>query len=219
MLTEAGSGKGGRGYVLQDVNASEAICMSKIRDLTSYHKYIPTVKKVTMYDEKKLFNGTIRSKAQFDVSVFRVGFRYFIDLTYIPKYNTLTWTLDYSRNSDFDDSIGHWQVMKHPSKNGWSRVLYSCNIKLFPWIPGFVVTFLTKTALVESTTWVKKQSEIEQAKEFIKPGLGWFTSQVKIPNVKDNLFKVLEERKEEISRSWKNQRGIISTRFNSLFGK
>jgi hypothetical protein len=37
-------------------------------------------------------------------SVFRVGFRYFLDLTYEPKYNTYTWTLDYNRNSDFGKS-------------------------------------------------------------------------------------------------------------------
>ena len=33
--------------------------------------------------------------------------------------------------------------------SGWSRVLYSTEVKLFPWIPEFVITFLTKTALIE----------------------------------------------------------------------
>jgi hypothetical protein len=33
--------------------------------------------------------------------------------------------------------------------SGWTRVLYSTEVKLFPWIPEFVVNFLTKTALLE----------------------------------------------------------------------
>jgi hypothetical protein len=41
-------------------------------------------------------------------------------------------------------------------------VLYSCKVKLFPWIPEFIVNFLTKKALTESTGWVKRVSEKEQ---------------------------------------------------------
>lgn len=37
----------------------------------------------------------------------------------------------------------------YSSCSGWSRVLYSTEVKLFPWIPEFVITFLTKTALIE----------------------------------------------------------------------
>ena len=66
-------------------------------------------------------------------------------------------TLDYRYNSDFDDNVGHWQVVKHPTKQGWTRLLYSCKVKLFPWIPEFIVKFLTSTALKESTSWVKKE--------------------------------------------------------------
>ncbi len=32
---------------------------------------------------------------------------------------------------------------------GWSRVLYSTQVKLFPWIPEFVISILTNTALLE----------------------------------------------------------------------
>eukprot|EP01034_Spumella_vulgaris_P033293 gene33293-41085_t len=98
-------------------------------------------------------------KAEFNVGVSLLKFRYYLDLTHQPDYNTVTWTLDYNYNSDFDDVTGHWQVMAHPDKLGWSRVLYSTEVKLFPWIPEFIVTYLTKTALVESTTWVRKESE------------------------------------------------------------
>ena len=33
--------------------------------------------------------------------------------------------------------------------SGWTRVLYSTRVKLFPWIPSFVVKFITTKALVE----------------------------------------------------------------------
>jgi len=103
-----------------------------------------------------------------------MGFGYFLKLTHEPRWNTLTWTLDYKKNSDFDDNVGHWQVMKHPTKAGWTRVLYSTKVKLFNWIPNIVVNFITTKALVESTTWVKKESEKEAAKqkasEFKLPG-------------------------------------------------
>ena len=55
--------------------------------------------------------------------------------------------------------------MKHPTKAGWTRVLYSTNVKLFPWIPNIIVNFITSKALVESTTWVKKESEAEALKQ------------------------------------------------------
>ena len=38
-------------------------------------------------------------------------------------------------------------------------MLYSTELQLTPWIPEFVITMLTKTALVESTAWVKLESE------------------------------------------------------------
>lgn len=51
-----------------------------------------------------------------------MGFGYFLKLTHEPKYNTLTWTMDYRYSSDLDDSVGHWQVMNHPSKRSVAKV-------------------------------------------------------------------------------------------------
>eukprot|EP01031_Cornospumella_fuschlensis_P029236 gene29236-35291_t len=153
------SGKDGRGLVIQDVAAPPQFCMDRIRDLANYHKMVPKVKSVIPYGPVKFPNGTEQVGAEFNVGLSLLTFNYYLRLTYEPKYFTLTWTLDYQYSSDFDDSTGHWQVMPHPTKSGWSRVLYSTEVKLLPWIPEFVITFLTKTALVEATTWVKKESE------------------------------------------------------------
>jgi carbon monoxide dehydrogenase subunit G len=152
-------GKSGRGIVIQDVHASPATCMRKISDLANYHTMVPNVKSIEIYSNETFANGTVQIGALFRVGVSFVTFGYYLLLTYEPEYNTYTWTLDYRYASDFDDNTGHWQVMPHPHKEGYTRVLYSTEVKLFAWIPEFVVTFLTKTALLESTSWVKKESE------------------------------------------------------------
>lgn len=49
-------GKIGRGMVIQDIGASPSVCMDKIRDLTAYHKMVPHVKKVEIYDSQTFNN-------------------------------------------------------------------------------------------------------------------------------------------------------------------
>jgi ribosome-associated toxin RatA of RatAB toxin-antitoxin module len=161
-------GKSGRGVVIQDINASTLICMERIRDLDKYPKVVPHVSRVTVYENKQFPNGTSKTGAEFGIGVMGLKLQYFLQLTHEPKYNTLTWTLDYKRNSDLDDSVGHWQVMTHPSKSGWTRILYSTKIKLFSWVPEFVVNALTNKALSESTSWVKRESELEAQRQLLK---------------------------------------------------
>ena len=156
-------GKSGRGIVIQDINAPPHVCIDRISDLRNYHKMVPNLKSVDIYEENTYPNGTVKVGAMFKVGVSLVTFGYYLKLTYEPKYVSYTWTLDYQYSSDFDDNTGHWQAMTHPTKPGYTRVLYSTEVKLFSWIPEFVVTFLTKTALIESTVWVKRESE-KQAK-------------------------------------------------------
>lgn len=105
-----------KGVVIQDVNASESVCMERILDLASYPKMVPNVKSVQVYESQKFTNGSTRIGAQFDVGALGLGFRYYLSLIHHPKFRTLTWTLDYRYNSDFDDNVGHWQVMPHPKK-------------------------------------------------------------------------------------------------------
>jgi hypothetical protein len=66
---------------------------------------VPHVKKVDIYENKKFSNGTSKTGATFDIGLLGFKFKYFLKLTHEPKYNTLTWTLDYTKNSDFDDNV------------------------------------------------------------------------------------------------------------------
>ena len=161
VLYNQRQGKTGTGVCIADINSPPGICMEKITDLKAYPGMVPHVKKVSIYEKSRGFDGSNKIGAEFKVGLLGMKFGYFLQLKKNPVHNTFTWTLDYRYNSDFDDNVGHWQVMKHPTKAGWTRLLYSCKVKLFPWIPEFIVRFLTGNALKESTGWVKKESERE----------------------------------------------------------
>ena len=161
VLYNERQGKTGTGVCIADINSPPNICMDKICDLKAYPKMVPHVKKVQIYENSRGFDGSQKIGAEFKVGLLGMSFGYYLQLKRSPIHNTFTWTLDYRYNSDFDDNVGHWQVQKHPTKPGWTRLLYSCKVKLFPWIPEFIVRFLTSNALKESTGWVKKESENE----------------------------------------------------------
>jgi hypothetical protein len=153
-------GKSGRGVIIQDVGAPPHVCMDRIRDLKNYKKVVPNLKSIDNIVVTKEADGTEIITSKWNVGVSLVGFTYFLKLRYDAKHNTYSWTLDYSKSSDFDDNTGFWQVLPHPQKGpDFARVVYSTEVKLFNWVPEFVVTFLTKTALISSTEWVKKESE------------------------------------------------------------
>ena len=100
-------------------------------------------------------------KVGFPFLRFQVYFKHVYD----PENNSLTWTLDYSRKSDFDDSVGFWYVIPHPERpEDWTRIYYSVEGSMFSWCPGFVVDFMSSRALTDATAWAKKFSEMEYAK-------------------------------------------------------
>jgi len=207
----------GKAFVVQDIAAEPSVCMSFIKNIADYNKYVPSVKKVTIYGTEKKMLGVELKKAALDVAVFGIKFRYFLKTALNPKYNTFTWTLDYSRNSDFDDNVGHWQVMKHPSKAGWTRVLYSCQVKLFSWVPGIVVNFLTKTALVEATSWVKRESEKYAKDHAPKKGLTWFSGRAD-GNIDLNLVANLKKRHERDMKFLQTQASKMRCGLSRFFG-
>lgn len=77
----------------------------------------------------------------------------------------MIFNLDYSRQSDIDDSIGYWYVQQRGPED--CRVYYSCVTKLRTWVPGPVYSLLTKVALEQTTQWVGVESlkEWERVKE------------------------------------------------------
>ena len=130
------------------------------------YKVIPhTPTKANNFLEKEIFT---RMKVGFPMLKLEFFVRHFI---YIKHHNSLTWTLDYTKESDFDDSAGYWFILPHPDDpEEKTRLYYSVQVSMFDWVPKFVVDFMSSKALTDATAWVKKYSEIEWAKELERGG-------------------------------------------------
>ena len=165
--TQIQSGASGRGLVVQDIHAPTDIVWGRILDYDHYAGMVPKTIESKNYDVQK-HRGKDHRQTIF--TKMKVGFpmvklQFFVQHEYYPNLNSLTWTLDYSKKSDFDDSCGYWYVIPHPTKGkDWTRVFYSVEVSLFDWVPKFAVQFMSKQALTEATGWVKKYSELEHAK-------------------------------------------------------
>lgn len=113
--------------------------------------------------------------------------------------------------------------MPHPSRKGWSRILYSTKIKLFPWIPEFIISFLTGKALTESTGWVKKYSEeemekINRSKKSSTPAFevpSWFNMKGGKTTM-DNFATSVGEKMKEAERDFDTQRKRMFGSIRSL---
>jgi hypothetical protein len=60
----------------------------------------------TKYIQYDLYmQGTSKTGAEFDIGLLGFKFKYFLKLTHEPRFSTLTWTLDYTKNSDFGKQL------------------------------------------------------------------------------------------------------------------
>jgi hypothetical protein len=111
--------------------------------------------KSASYPNKKI------NYSRYVVSAMGIKKEYFVEHTFEPYKSCMTFCLDYSKESDFDDSVGYWYVGDHPSDKDKSRVYYSCRLKLRGWVPGPVKNYLMKTAVKQATLWVAKESKAQ----------------------------------------------------------
>jgi len=150
----------GKAICIQDVAAPKKAVWNQILDLDSYKGKVNKLKECKNYLVKKNLDGTMRIKTKMVIGVMP-GYSYenYYDHCYSPKDDSVTWSLDYDKTSDFDDVSGHWHVEEHPKKPGHSRVFYACDLKFKNSLPGPIMNFLQKTALKQATGWVKKESE------------------------------------------------------------
>jgi ribosome-associated toxin RatA of RatAB toxin-antitoxin module len=156
--------KGGRGVAFFHVNAPQDVVWSVLSDFPSYPKWIGSMKECEVYktDGKDIY---VRMK----IGAMGMAVEYFIKHHYPTEKGYGTWTLDYDRKSDLDDSVGYWRVMPLPSDPQKSRVEYSVDLKVSGWVPGFIRKLLVNDGLKEATTWVRVQSEKRVAKKLPSP--------------------------------------------------
>eukprot|EP00560_Eucampia_antarctica_P010007 CAMPEP_0197828816 /NCGR_PEP_ID=MMETSP1437-20131217/5338_1 /TAXON_ID=49252 ORGANISM="Eucampia antarctica, Strain CCMP1452" /NCGR_SAMPLE_ID=MMETSP1437 /ASSEMBLY_ACC=CAM_ASM_001096 /LENGTH=286 /DNA_ID=CAMNT_0043430211 /DNA_START=141 /DNA_END=998 /DNA_ORIENTATION=- len=169
--TQIDSGAGGRGLVVQDVHAPSDVVWGRILDYDNYSKMVPKTVDSRNYDVTKMKPSKKDPLSEIIFTRMKVGLpllklEFFIKHLYYPSLNSLTWTLDYTKKSDFDDSCGYWYIIPHPDKpQSWTRVYYSVEVSMFDWIPKFALDFISAKALVDATAWVKKFSELEYQKQ------------------------------------------------------
>jgi hypothetical protein len=146
---------GGKGIGVIDIAAPTDTVWSRIMGFEHYREWVGPVKKCEVYHQA---GDTINTHVK--ISSFLYKYEYFLTNVFWPEQDMLTWTLDYSRNSDFDDCVGAWTVETHPDREGWSRAWFSTDLKLKQPLPGFLMKFIRKKGIKDAISWVKEQSEI-----------------------------------------------------------
>ncbi|MBM74976.1 MAG: hypothetical protein CMK59_06225 [Proteobacteria bacterium] len=151
-------GNGGRGIAIMDVSASSEDIWSVITDFKKYPEWIDQMDSSSIYATNPKSDHT-EILVDFTLSAMMISVQYYIDHSYYPDKGYLTWTLDYSKLSDLDDSTGYWLVYPSPDDPNKSRVEYSVDLRVSGWIPGFVEDMLANQGLVDATKWMKRESE------------------------------------------------------------
>lgn len=154
VLKQVKSGNGGRGIAVFDVNATEAQVWQTITSFSKYPKWIDELSKCDEYkrDGEHIY-------VDFLISTWAMDVQYYVDHTYRPQDGYMTWTLDYSRESDLDDSTGYWLVYPSPLDSTKTRVEYSVDLRIKGWVPDFIQTMLAETGVENATKWVKREAE------------------------------------------------------------
>jgi hypothetical protein len=145
---------GGRGIAILDIAAPPDTVWSRINGFEHHAEWVGPVKLCEVYRE---LGDTTYTHVK--ISGFLYGYEYFLVNRFRAEDGVLTWSLDYTRESDFDDNVGCWVVEAHPEKENWSRAWFSCDLALKTKLPGFLMNFARKKALKNSTKWVKRESE------------------------------------------------------------
>lgn len=171
VLRQSEAGMGGRGVAVQDIEAPTDVVWGRILDFPAYPKMIDDVKEIEVYEE-----GKERTKVRFVIGRFGLSLEYFIDHVVKRDEGFMTWTLDYSKKSELDDSVGYWFVAAHPTKKDTTRLFYSVDVRMKGFVPGFIQDLVREEGLARATRWVKLHAERVQqetraraAKTEIKP--------------------------------------------------
>ncbi len=145
---------GGRGIAIMDIQGSPEQVWAVIDDYGSYPRWIDMLQACEVYGRQ---GNSV--KVRFLLNVMGKDVEYFIDHDRRPDLGYVTWQLDYSRESDIDDSTGYWLVYPAPGREGFTRVEYTVDLRLSGWVPSFVEDLLARKGLEKATSWVKLQVE------------------------------------------------------------
>jgi carbon monoxide dehydrogenase subunit G len=160
VMKQSEAGLGGRGMAVQDIAAPTDVVWDRILDFDGYPKMIANVKQIEVYEK-----NPERVKVRFVIGQFGIKLEYFIDHVVHRDKGFMTWTLDYSRKSELDDSVGYWYVEPHPTRKGETRLYYSVDVRMRGFVPAFVQDMVRQEGLVRATRWVKAFSEKQHSSQ------------------------------------------------------
>ena len=144
----AADGLSGRSTAVQSIAAPPKTIWAQLLDFNAYPPKVDKLVDCKVYADNALGMGNRQLKVMMKINAAPgFNYEYYCDHTYSPKDKSLIWTLDYERDSDFDDVTGHWYVTPHPTRENWSQVYYSADLKLKQWVPKFILNILTTTAI------------------------------------------------------------------------
>ncbi len=157
VLTQLKARGGGRGMAVQDIAAPPSIVLGRIADFRAYPRMVKHVRECVPYLEE---GEEVR--VRFVLRVLGLRYEYYVRHVFRPAKGYITWTLDYSRESDLDDSVGYWYVTRHPTRPGWARLFYAVDMRTRGWMPGLLRSFIATKGLRDATGWVKREAEALQ---------------------------------------------------------
>ena len=147
-------GNGGRGIAIMDIQASPERVWSVITNFEKYPDWIDELSLCEIYGQS---GDSVR--ARFIISTMMIKVEYFIHHKLNKNAGYLTWSLDYNKESDLDDSTGYWLIYPSPADPSKTRVEYSVDIRIKGWVPSFIEDMLADQGLEDATRWVKRESE------------------------------------------------------------
>lgn len=153
VMKQVDQGAGGQAVAIFWVHATPDQVMDVVLDFSQYSNWIDSLNESVTYVGSDC-SPCVRMKT----SVLGFGVEWYNRHQQNREEGWITWTLDYSRNSDLDDSVGFWRFTP-VSRDGWTQVVYSIDVQLKGWVPGIVRRMLVSSGLEDATTWVKEQSE------------------------------------------------------------
>ena len=154
VLKQTKTDTGGRGTAVQHVQATPEQIWAKITSYASYPQWVDGVYECEVYGR-----SPGEYLVRFVIGAMGIKVEYFVRHAFRPESGYMTWALDYTRQSDLDDSVGFWRVEPVAALPGVTRVYYSVQVKLSGWVPGFVEDMLANSGLTKATAWVKRESE------------------------------------------------------------
>lgn len=158
--TQTAQDSGGNAVAIFKVNASPENVRKIIRDFKSYPKWIDDIDKDEGKGIKVYKEEGDKVWVEFNIKAKKFGITkrltYFIEHNFpIESKGWGTWKLDYSRESDLDDSAGFWRVDAVPGNPNQSLVYYSVDMRIsgiLSWFKGMIVD----EGIEKATQWVKK---------------------------------------------------------------